>query len=126
MEPGFYRCKSCKRTWQRTEWKTRQNPPARCPHCRSTDQEIDRLLEDEYVRRVYGPITQQIGQIIKDKIEKESKTARLDVKEKKLDELPESRLDELMKTLNELPDVVTGDVELTQEQVDALLVKETE
>ena len=67
-EPAFYRCKGCSRTWQRSEWKTRANPPAKCPHCGSSDQEIDQVREDAYVREVYGPITQHIGQLIKTKL----------------------------------------------------------
>jgi Zn finger protein HypA/HybF involved in hydrogenase expression len=70
-EPAFYRCKSCLHAWRRSEWKTRVNPPARCPHCGSADQEIDQEREDEYVREVYGPITQHIGQLIKTKLEGE-------------------------------------------------------
>lgn len=66
-EPAFYRCKACLRTWQRSELKMGANPPAKCPHCWSTDQTIDQAREDAYIREVYGPITQHIGQIIKTK-----------------------------------------------------------
>jgi Zn finger protein HypA/HybF involved in hydrogenase expression len=67
-EPAFYRCKGCSHTWQRTEWKTRVNRPAKCPHCGSADQEIDQAREDAYVREVYGPLTQHISQLIKTKL----------------------------------------------------------
>jgi Zn finger protein HypA/HybF involved in hydrogenase expression len=66
-EPAFYRCKSCWRVWQRSEWKTRRNPPAICPHCGSADQEVDQAREDEYVRDVYGPIAKHVGQLIEKK-----------------------------------------------------------
>lgn len=56
MEPGFYRCKSCKRAWSRQEFKMQKNPPRICPYCGSEDQETDRQREDEYVKSVYGPI----------------------------------------------------------------------
>jgi hypothetical protein len=67
-EPAFYRCKGCDRAWQRTEWKTRARP-AICPYCASTDQETDQAREDAYVREVYGPITQHIGQLLDKRVE---------------------------------------------------------
>jgi Zn finger protein HypA/HybF involved in hydrogenase expression len=69
-EPAFYCCGACKHAWQRTEWKTRRNPPAICPRCGSDDQVIDQAREDAYVREVYGPIAERVGQILTKKLEK--------------------------------------------------------
>ena len=66
-EPAFYRCGACLHAWQRTEWKTRKNTPAVCPHCGSTEQRTDQEREDAYVRDVYGPITSIIGGAINKK-----------------------------------------------------------
>jgi len=68
-EPAFYRCGKCLHAWQRTEWRTRQNPPAKCPRCGSPENAIDQDREDEYVRAVYGPITKQVGQLLAKKLE---------------------------------------------------------
>jgi len=68
-EPAFYRCGKCLHAWQRSEWKTRLNPPAVCPHCGSSEQSIDQAREDEYVRQIYGPITAHVGQILTKKLE---------------------------------------------------------
>lgn len=68
-EPAFYRCGSCLHTWQRTEWKTRLNPPAVCPRCGSTEQRTDQEREDAYVREIYGPIASMLGDAINKKAE---------------------------------------------------------
>lgn len=68
-EPAFYRCGSCLHAWQRTEWKTRLNPRAICPRCGSHDQTIDQEREDAYIRQVYGPIGEHVGQLITKKLE---------------------------------------------------------
>jgi Zn finger protein HypA/HybF involved in hydrogenase expression len=60
MEPAFYKCKSCGRTWERMEFKIRANPPKECPNCKSLDQDVDREKEDRYVSEIYGPITKMI------------------------------------------------------------------
>ena len=67
-EPAFYRCGSCLHTWQRSEWKTRRNPPAVCPRCGSAEQHVDQVREDAYVRDMYGPITAIVGEAIKKKL----------------------------------------------------------
>src|SRR5262245_6546147 len=54
MEPGFYRCKDCNRSWERMEYKMRANPPRICPHCKSENQGIDQIRENEYTKDVYG------------------------------------------------------------------------
>jgi DNA-directed RNA polymerase subunit RPC12/RpoP len=68
-EPAFYRCKACRRTWERFEMKLRRNPPATCPSCGSADQETDQAKEDAYMRDVYGPIGQMVGDILKKKFD---------------------------------------------------------
>ena len=67
-EPAFYRCGSCLHTWQRSEWKTRRNPPAACPRCDSAEQRVDQEREDAYVRDMYGPITAIVGEALKKKL----------------------------------------------------------
>ena len=68
-EPAFYRCGACLHAWQRSEWKTRRNPPAVCPRCGSDDQAIDQAREDEYVREVYGPIAAHVSGLLDKKLE---------------------------------------------------------
>ncbi len=66
MEPGFYRCKKCGRSWERTEFKLRRNPPRECPHCRAghEDQAVDEERERAYVSEVYGPAAQAVAGIV--------------------------------------------------------------
>ncbi len=56
-EPGFYRCKTCHRSWQRMEFKMRPNPPRECPYCKAPheQQEVDQVAEQRYVDAVYKP-----------------------------------------------------------------------
>ena len=68
-EPAFYRCGACLHAWQRTEWRTRFNPPATCPRCRSTEQHTDQEREGAYVHEVYGPIAEVVGAALKKKLE---------------------------------------------------------
>lgn len=60
MEPGFYRCKACRRCWSRMEpkWGGNPRPPKVCPHCQAgpEQQETDQTREDAYMRDVYTPI----------------------------------------------------------------------
>ncbi len=55
-EPAFYKCNTCRRTWQRWEAKASPNPPRVCPHCGAGPeaQGQDDVREREYMRIVYG------------------------------------------------------------------------
>jgi len=58
-EPGFYHCKACDHYWSRMEFKMQRNEPPSCPSCNAgaDQQEMDRAREKEYVRDVYGGVT---------------------------------------------------------------------
>lgn len=60
MEPGFYVCRDCGRSWERMEFKLRPNPPLKCPHCDSTHQAMDMVKEAAYTKEVYGPVARAL------------------------------------------------------------------
>lgn len=62
MEPGFYRCESCHRSWSRQEFKLSKNPPRECPHCGAGEeaQKTDARRESSYVKEVYGSLAKSL------------------------------------------------------------------